>query len=253
MEKAFSLSGKRILVTGAASGVGREFATLAAADGASLSLLDINKVGLEDTKRQLNGAASHTFTVDLTDWPTVQQAVKNSIDALGGLDAVCNIAGWDSPGRFWEQPLDLWRKIVEINLWSPMHVCRAVVPYFMERRAGRIVNVSSDAGRVGSKGETVYAAAKAGVLGLTKSLAREMAPYGVTVNSVCPGPTRTPLLAKEAEDNPKLMEKLIRAVPLGRVGEPRDQALAIAFLASDASAYITGQVLSVSGGLTMVG
>jgi 2-hydroxycyclohexanecarboxyl-CoA dehydrogenase len=106
---------------------------------------------------------------------------------------------------------------------------------------------------VGSKGETVYAAAKAGVLGLTKSLAREMATYGVTVNAVCPGPTATPLLAKEAEDNPKLMEKLIRAVPLGRVGQPRDQALAIAFLASDASAYMTGQVISVSGGLTMVG
>jgi 2-hydroxycyclohexanecarboxyl-CoA dehydrogenase len=253
MTEAFSLKGKKILVTGAASGVGRDFAMLAHADGAHLSLLDINKAGLEETKRGLNGSRSHTFAVDLTNWSEVEQAVKKSIEALGGLDAACNIAGWDAPGRFWEQPLDLWKKLVGINLWSPLHVCRAVVPHFIEQRAGRIVNVSSDAGRVGSKGETVYAAAKAGVLGLTKSLAREMATYGVTVNAVCPGPTATPLLAKEAEDNPKLMEKLIRAVPLGRVGQPRDQALAIAFLASDASAYMTGQVISVSGGLTMVG
>jgi 2-hydroxycyclohexanecarboxyl-CoA dehydrogenase len=131
-------------------------------------------------------------------------------------------------------------------------VCRAVVPLFLEQEHGRIVMTASDAGRVGSKGETVYATAKGGIMALTKSLAREVAPH-VTVNCLCPGPTRTPLYEQEAVDNPKLMERLERAIPLRRIAEPEDQARALAFLASDASAYMTGQVLSVSGGLTMVG
>jgi len=130
---------------------------------------------------------------------------------------------------------------------------RATVPILMEQGAGTIVNVASDAGRVGSKGETVYAAAKGGVMALTKSLAREMAPYSVTVNCVCPGPMMTPLLQAEMESTPKLIEKLVRAIPLRRVGQPEDVAALITFLASDAANYMTGQVISVSGGLTMVG
>jgi 2-hydroxycyclohexanecarboxyl-CoA dehydrogenase len=255
VDTAFSLSGKRILITGAASGMGRAFAVLAAGDGAAVGLLDINEEGLAGTADQLDGSAgSAQATVDLSDWGAVEPAVEHIADELGGLDVVCNVAGWDSPGVFWEQPLELWQKLIGINLWGPLHVCRATVPRLLESGpGGRIVNVASDAGRVGSKGETVYAAAKGGVIALTKSLARELAPSGICVNVVCPGPTMTPLFEEEQADNPKLMEKLVRAIPLRRIGEADDQARAIAFLASDASSYMTGQVVSVSGGLTMVG
>jgi 2-hydroxycyclohexanecarboxyl-CoA dehydrogenase len=227
---------------------------LAAGSGASLALLDQNGDGLAETAARATGAgATRTYTVDLTDWEQVESAVGDAVSALDGLDAVCNIAGWDSPGRFWEQPLDLWSKLLDVNLRSQLHVCRATVPVLLEQGRGRIVNVASDAGRVGSKGETVYAAAKGGVIALTKSLARELAPSGISVNCVCPGPTRTPLFEQEEKDNPKLMEKLARAVPMRRIAEPEDIARAIAFFASDAASYVTGQVLSVSGGLTMVG
>jgi 2-hydroxycyclohexanecarboxyl-CoA dehydrogenase len=254
LEESFSLRGKRILATGSASGIGRTFALLAAQSGASIAMLDQNGDGLAQTAAQADGAErALTFTVDLADWEQVEAAVEEAAGQLDGLDAVCNVAGWDAPGRFWEQPLELWQKLVDVNLWSQLHVCRATVPILIEQGSGRIVNVSSDAGRVGSKGETVYAAAKGGVIALTKSLARELAPSGVSVNCVCPGPTRTPLLEQEQRDNPKLIEKLSRAIPMRRIAEPEDIARAIAFLASDASSYITGQVLSVSGGLTMVG
>jgi 2-hydroxycyclohexanecarboxyl-CoA dehydrogenase len=254
LEESFSLRGKRILATGSASGIGKAFALLAAESGASLAMLDVNGDGLAETAAQAtNAGQALTYTVDLTDWEQVEAAVAAAVSALDGLDAVCNIAGWDSPGRFWEQPLDLWTKLLDVNLRSQLHVCRATVPVLIEAGAGRIVNVASDAGRVGSKGETVYAAAKGGVIALTKSLARELAPSGVSVNCVCPGPTRTPLFEQEEKDNPKLMEKLARAVPMRRIAEPEDIARAIAFFASEAASYITGQVLSVSGGLTMVG
>jgi 2-hydroxycyclohexanecarboxyl-CoA dehydrogenase len=254
MDSTFTLSGKKILITGAASGISREFTKHASADGADVGLLDINSEGLQETVGMLgDGAKAVTAAVDLANWEEVEPAVEAIVEGLGGLDIVANIAGWDAPGVMWEQPLEHWHKLIGINLWGALHICRATVPKLVEQRSGRIVMVSSDAGRVGSKGETVYAAAKGGVMALGKSLARELAPYGVCINVVCPGPTRTPLLDQEEADNPKLIEKLIRAVPLRRVGEVEDVARAIAFLASDASAYMTGQVISVSGGLTMVG
>lgn len=254
MDDTFSLSGKRILITGAASGISREFTRHASADGAHVGLLDINGEGLNETVALLgDGATVVTATVDLASWEEVEPAVDAVVEQLGGLDIVASIAGWDAPGVFWEQPLEHWHNLIGINLWGPLHICRATVPTLLKAGAGRIVLVASDAARVGSKGETVYAAAKGGVVALAKSLARELAPYGICVNVVCPGPTRTPLFAQEEADNPKLMEKLVRAVPLRRIGEVEDQARAIAFLASGASAYMTGQVMSVSGGLTMVG
>jgi 2-hydroxycyclohexanecarboxyl-CoA dehydrogenase len=254
VDPAFNLTDRRILLTGAASGTGRAFARLAAAAGAHVALLDINGEGLAETEQSLDGATKRiSIEVDLTDWEAVEAAVEGCREALGGFDAVCNIAGWDAPGRFWEQDYEFWRKLIDINLWSTLHVIRATVDDLREQGAGSIVNVGSDAGRVGSKGETVYAAAKGGVIALTKSLARELATTGVTVNCVCPGPTMTPLLEEEMRTNPRLIEKLVAAIPMRRVGEPEDQARAIAFFASPASTYITGQVLSVNGGLTMVG
>jgi 2-hydroxycyclohexanecarboxyl-CoA dehydrogenase len=251
---SFTLEGRRMLITGAASGSGRALARMAAADNAHVALLDKNESGLEETMQSLEGDGSHcSVAVDLSDWPSVESAVAQSREFLTGFDAVCNVAGWNYPGRFWEQPYDFWQTVIGVNLWSTLHVIRATVNDLREQHSGTIVNVSSDAGRVGSKGETVYAAAKGGVIALTKSLARELATGGVTVNCVCPGPTMTPLLETEIREHPRLTEKLIAAIPMRRVAEPEDQASAIAFLASPAASYITGQVLSVNGGLTMVG
>jgi 2-hydroxycyclohexanecarboxyl-CoA dehydrogenase len=253
--KQMELRGKRVLVTGAASGIGREVAILAANDGARVAMLDINVAGLEETKSLMSSASEvEIVSVDLTKWESVEQAVEKARQSLGGFDAVCNVAGWAStPGRFWEQPMDAWEKMIDINIWSILYVTRAVTPTLVEQGSGRIVNVASDAGRVGSKGESVYASTKAFVIGLTKSLAREMAPYQVAVNCVCPGPTNTPLLRTNMATNPGLLEKMVKAVPMRRMAEPEDPALVVAFFASDAAAYVTGQIISVSGGLTMAG
>ncbi|WP_423185020.1 SDR family NAD(P)-dependent oxidoreductase [Arthrobacter sp. NyZ413] len=248
-----TLRGKRVIITGAASGMGRALAELAVEQGASVALLDINETGLKETANNFPPEKVTTAVTDLTQWESVESAVATSVEALGGLDAVCNVAGWDEPSPFWEQSLDFWEKIVAINLWGTLYMCRATVPILREQGFGTIVNVASDAGRVGSKGETVYAAAKGGVMALTKSLARELAPSGVTTNCVCPGPMMTPLLQAEMESSPKLIEKLVRAIPMRRVADPSDPAGVVAFLASDAASYMTGQVVSVSGGLTMVG
>jgi 2-hydroxycyclohexanecarboxyl-CoA dehydrogenase len=254
MDPSFSLTGRRLLITGAASGMARSFAELAAADGAHVGLLDVNGAGLDETVAALSGDGTHAaVAVDLSDWAATEAAVAELRAALGGFDAICNIAGWDAPGRFWEQPYDMWQRLIDVNLWSCLHVCRATVPDLVAQESGTIVNVASDAGRVGSKGETIYAAAKGGIMAFTKSAARELAPHKVTVNCICPGPTWTPLLEQEMADNPKLIEKLVRAIPLRRAADPIDQARVIAFFASEAAGYCTGQVLSVSGGLTMVG
>lgn len=254
MAREITLQGKRLLVTGAASGMGRSFARLASAQGAHLALFDRNAPGLEAVRAELAAAGQVVaHAVDLVDWEAVETSVNESVAAMGGVDGLINVAGWDEPGRFWEQSLEMWHKLIDVNLWSNLHMTRAALPYLMEQKRGAIVSVASDAGRVGSKGETVYAAAKGGIIALTKSLAREMAPYQVTVNAVCPGPIRTALLEQEMKDNPTLIEKLIKAVPLRRVGEPEDVAPMLAFFASDEASYITGQIISVSGGLTMVG
>ncbi len=254
MAQEITLKGKRLLVTGAASGMGRTFARLANAQGADLALFDRNADGLELVRAELaQTGVAFAYPGDLTSWEHVEQSVNSAVAALGGVDALINVAGWDEPGRFWEQSLEMWHKLIDVNLWTNLHMTRAVVPFLMKQEYGSIVNVSSDAGRVGSKGETVYAAAKGGIIALTKSLAREMAPYKVRVNVVCPGPIRTALLEQEMVDNPTLIEKLVKAVPLRRVGEPEDVAPLLAFFACDESSYITGQVISVSGGLTMVG
>lgn len=252
MDDSFSLSGKRILITGAASGMGRAFAEHAAADGAAVGLLDIDGDNLDATVAGLpEGSKAVPVTVDLAGWEATEAAVKEVAEGLGGIDVVASVAGWDAPGKFWEQPLDHWQRLIDVNLWSALYVSRATVPLLIEAGAGAIVFVSSDAGRVGSKGETVYAAAKGGVMALTKSLARELAPHSIPVNCICPGPTMTPLLEQEMEDNPKLMEKMIKAIPLRRVATVEDQARAIAYLASPAASYLTGQLVSVSGGLVM--
>jgi len=189
--------------------------------------------------------------VDVTDYAAVQRAFAFVRERLGPVDILVNAAGWDTPERFVDSEPATWERLLAINLRGVIHTVHAALPAMQERRYGRIISLGSDAGRVGSSGEAVYSAAKGGVIAFTKTIARETARHGITVNCVCPGPTDTPLLARFTEANPRLVEALQRAIPMGRLGQPADVAPAVAFLASDGAAFITGQTLSISGGLTM--
>jgi 2-hydroxycyclohexanecarboxyl-CoA dehydrogenase len=179
---------------------------------------------------------------------------RNEFILSGQVDVLVNAAGWHELKPFLETDEALWQRVVEVNYKGCLRTTKAVLPGMIERRFGRIVNIASDAGRVGSSGESVYAGAKAAVIAFGKTIAREVATKGITVNAVCPGPTRTPMLegmAGSDERGAKLIAALERAVPMKRLGEPADVAGAVASLASEQAGYITGQTLSVSGGLTM--
>ena len=245
------LSGKIAFVTGAGRGMGRAMAERLAAEGARVAVTDIDKDAAAAVADALgNGAVA--VHLDVTDGLSVAAAVEEACTALGPIDILVNNAGWDRLSPFVDTDEDLWDRLIAINLKGVLHTCRTVVPQMTERRTGRIVNISSDAGRVGSTGEAVYSATKAGIIGFTKTLAREVAKHGVTANVVCPGPTDTPLLSEMiGAGNDRLITSLQRAIPLGRLGRPEEVAAAVAFLASEDAAFITGQTLSVSGGLTM--
>jgi 2-hydroxycyclohexanecarboxyl-CoA dehydrogenase len=203
-----------------------------------------------------SGGRAQAFVCDITQRASVDAAVEQTGSALGPIDVLVNNAGWDVFKPFTKTDPSEWERLIAINLIGALHMHHAVLPGMVERRRGRIVNVSSDAARVGSSGEAVYAACKGGLVSFSKTLAREHARHGITVNVVCPGPTDTALFAdfKNAASNPeKLMQAFERSIPLGRIGQPDDLPGAIAFFASDDAAFVTGQVLSVSGGLTMAG
>ena len=228
------MSQRRALVTGGAGGIG---SAVAAALRASYEVVTADLAGAD-------------LEIDVTDPASVERAVAGA----GDVDVLVNAAGWDELKPFLETDEDFWERVIEINYKGCLRTTRAVLPGMIERGFGRIVNIASDAGRVGSSGESVYAGAKGAVIAFGKTIAREVATKGVTVNSVCPGPTRTPMLegmAGSDERGAKLIAALERAVPMKRLGEPADVAAAVAFLASEEAAFITGQTLSVSGGLTM--
>ncbi len=174
-----------------------------------------------------------------------------AVEHFGGIDVLVNNAGWDRATVFVESEPDFWRKVIDVNYVGVLNTCRAVLPHMAAQGGGHVVNLGSDAGRVGSSGEAVYSGAKGAIIAFSKTIAREMARHQVTVNVVCPGPTDTALFASMGGDNPKLREGLTRAIPLRRLAAPEDIAYAVAFFASDEASYITGQTLSVSGGLTM--
>ncbi|MHB1122587.1 MAG: SDR family NAD(P)-dependent oxidoreductase [Ramlibacter sp.] len=244
------LKGKIIIVTGGASGIGKATALLLAAEGATVHVGDRDLEGAERVAAQGNGRILAS-QVDLGQPESVKAFAAKVLAASGQVDGLVNAAGFDKVGPFIKNDPELWDRLVAVNLLGAMRLTQLVLPSMIERKAGKIVNISSDAGRVGSMGETAYAATKGGLIAFTKSLAREVARYQINVNVVCPGPTDTPLFNNEASDG--LREALLNAIPFRRLGQPEDMAQAVRYLIGPHSDYVTGQVLSVSGGLTMAG
>ncbi len=241
------LQDKVVIVTGGAGGIGAAVCARFIEEGAKVAAFDLNA-----------GAVAHgrAYAVDISDQARVIAAVEKVERDLGPVDVLVNNAGWDRAAPFLETDSELWQKIIAVNLLGPLNMHHAVLKGMSARGRGRIVNVASDAGRVGSSGESVYSACKGGIIAFSKTMARELAAKRINVNVVCPGPTDTALFrdfAGEGERGEKLRAALARAIPFGRLGKPEDLPGAILFLASDDAAFITGQVLSVSGGLTMAG
>jgi len=238
------------IVTGAGRGIGRGIVEKLAAEGARVVVSDIDDGSARETAGALGGE-SVGLRADVTSKESVEAMVKEVMHRFGRIDVLVNNAGWDKVGPFLQSDESDWEKVIAINLYGTLRCCKAVLPVMVDRGYGKVVNIGSDAGRVGSSGEAVYSAAKGGIIAFTKTLAREMAHYKINVNCVCPGPADTPLFAEIGDENPKLRAALQKAIPFRRLARPGDIANAVAFLVSDEAEYITGQTLSVSGGLTM--
>jgi 2-hydroxycyclohexanecarboxyl-CoA dehydrogenase len=244
------LERRTALVTGGAGGIGAATARRLAAEGATVAIGDLD--GARAVAGEIGGFAT---TLDVSDTASVRVAVAAAVDALGPVDVLVNNAGTDRFAFFVNTDEELWDFVLGVNLRGVLACTHAVLPSMHERGGGAIVNVTSEAGRVGSQGSATYSAAKAGVIGFTKAIARESARYGVRCNTVAPGPIETPLLNAAAEQygeiGARLNQGMINATAAGRIGEPEEVAAAIAFLASDDASYVTGQTLNVSGGLSM--
>jgi 2-hydroxycyclohexanecarboxyl-CoA dehydrogenase len=252
------LKGKIAIVTGAGSGIGRAIALRLAAEGATVGVFDINLNGANDTVGAIEAAGGKAVATvcDITDYSAVTAAVAVFETAAGATDILVNNAGWDTPMPFLKTDEAFWKKVVSINYFGPLHMTHAVAQGMNTRKSGRIVNIASDAGRVGSSGEVVYSGCKGATIAFGKALARELARSQVTINTVCPGPTDTPAMdafVGTGEQGQKIRDAMVRGVPLGRIGVPDDYPGIVAFLASDDAAFITGQTISVSGGLSMHG
>ena len=253
------LTGKTAIVTGAGSGIGRAIASRLAAEGVIVGVFDINAKGAGETVAAIEGAGGKALAVtcDITDYTKVTAAVATFEAQTGkGTDILVNNAGWDTPMPFLKTDPAFWQKVTAINWFGPLHMTHAVAQGMNSRKGGRIVNIASDAGRVGSTGEVVYSGCKGATIAFAKALAREVARNNVTINTICPGPTDTPAMdafVGTGEQGQKIRDAMVRGVPLGRIGVPDDYPGLVAFLASDDAAFMTGQTISVSGGLTMHG
>ncbi|MEO7690289.1 MAG: SDR family NAD(P)-dependent oxidoreductase [Sphingomonas sp.] len=243
--------GKSMVVTGAASGIGKTIAKMAAEQGARVFVADINEEGGQAVAEEIRaaGGKAEFEKLDLTNRESIDALAAAVLGKVGTLDILVNSAGWDLVEPFLKSKPETWDLIVAINYLGPVHLCHHFVPGMMEQGYGKVVNISSDAGRIGSPGEAVYSGAKGGIISFTKTLAREVARGKVNVNCVAPGPTNTPLYHVQSD---KLKEGLKSVIPFRRVAEPEEIAHAVLFFASGESDYITGQTLSVSGGMSMV-
>ena len=248
------LAGRHTLITGAASGIGRATAIRLGEEGAPIGILDRDGEGAEATAAEIRDAGGRAigYAVDITDMSAVEKAVDAFERQSGPIRALVNNAGWDLAASFLDTGPEQWRKVIDINLYGPLNVTKTVLSRMVERGCGSVVSIASDAGRVGSSGESVYAACKGGIIAFSKSVAREVARKGINLNVVSPGPSDTPLFA-DFDPSGKLAKSLERAIPMRRLGKAEDYPGIVAFLLSDEAAFITGQTISVSGGLTMHG
>jgi 2-hydroxycyclohexanecarboxyl-CoA dehydrogenase len=238
------------LVTGAAGGVGQAVVRRCVQDGFRVAAMDINEAGLKQVASQCGDKVT-LWPCDQTDENAVRSAVARIEQEMGPIEALVNTIGWVGTSRFAQEDSAYWRKVIAINLEAVLYVTHAVLLGMIERKRGKMVHFASDAGRVGTSGEVVYSATKGGIIALAKSLARENARYNINVNCVSPGPTDTPLLRQEIQDDPELIRRMVRLIPFRRIATPEDQAGTVSFLLSKDADYITGQTISVSGGLVM--
>ncbi|MFM6853406.1 MAG: SDR family oxidoreductase [Sphingopyxis sp.] len=249
------LQDKVAVVTGGGQGIGRALSLRLAQEGCKVAIFDLNPAAGAETAALAPGATIQTYAVDVTDYDAVKAAVAQVEAELGPIWALVNNAGWDQPLNFLQTDKALWDKIIAINLYGPLNTHHCIAPLMVERRGGRIINIASDAARVGTSSEAVYSACKGGVISFTKSVARELASKNVLLNIVCPGPTNTPMMANvlgEGEQAVKWKDAMVRGIPLKRMGEPEDYAGIVAFLASADAGFITGQTFSVAGGMNMI-
>ena len=247
------LQGKVVVVTGGASGIGEAIVERLGREGANVALFDINTDAGEAKAGACEGNVTF-FHADITSLDAVEAAVDSVENTLGPIWMLVNCAGWDKPAPFLSTGPELWEKIISLNLYGPIHMHYAVCRRMAERKEGRVVNIASDAGRVGTSNEAVYSACKGGTIAFTKSMARELSRANILVNAVCPGPTDTPAMAEvvgTGEEAEKWKDSMARGIPLRRMGQPNDYAGIVAFLGTEDASYITGQAISVSGGLTM--
>lgn len=260
------LAGKTVIVTGGGSNIGRGISLAFAREGVNLTIADIGEEQARKTARAAEELGAKTLVVktDVSDWDQVQAMVQQALDTFGHIDVLVNNVGWTIERLFTEKPRSEWEREIQLNLWSTINCTRAVLDPMIAQKKGAVVSIGSDAGRMGEFREGVYAACKAGVMGLTKTLAREVGKHGVRLNVVCPGTTMPENEEEIGEtsmwagtfgkgwNTPEMRERIAKAYPLRRVGQPQDVANAVVFLASDAASFITGQTLSVSGGYTMM-
>ncbi len=251
------LQGKTAIVTGGGQGIGKAITLRLAAEGCNVAIFDLKPDTAEQTavEGRAKGGKVKVYGVDVSDQEAVTRAVEQAEADLGPTWLLVNNAGWDKPAPFLKTDKPLWDRIIAINLNGPLIMHKAVLPGMVARGGGRVVNIASDAARVGTSTEAVYSACKGGIIAFTKSVARELARDNVLLNAVCPGPTNTPMMQSvlgEGEQAEKWKDAMVRGIPLKRMGEPEDYAGIVAFLASADAGYITGQAISVSGGMNMV-